>query len=139
MNDCSKPKEYKKLLFAICNFHAIIIARSKYGENGWNLVYDWTDADLNVSKKALKILLDEYKEVPYQLMTYLIGEILYGGRVIDDKDYRLMKTLIKTYIIPEIMQDGYKFSKSGLYYSPQPSTLSHYISYIESLPVNIAP
>jgi dynein heavy chain, axonemal len=37
------------------------------------------------------------------------------------------------------MHDGYKFSNSGLYYSPEPASLQDYLSYIESLPTNAAP
>lgn len=45
------------------------------------------------------------------------AEINYGGRVTDDKDVRLIKTIIKKYICLEALRDGYKFSESGIYYS----------------------
>jgi dynein heavy chain len=45
------------------------------------------------------------------------SEINYGGRVTDDKDVRLIKSILKRYINEGIVQDNYKFSKSGLYIS----------------------
>lgn len=57
----------------------------------------------------------------------------------DDKDFRLIRNIADKYFNYEMLQDGYKFSKSGLYYSPAAGSLEQYISYIESLPNNTAP
>ena len=38
-----------------------------------------------------------------------------------------------------MMKDGYKFSKSGLYYSHEASSIKEYGEYIESLPLKSAP
>ena len=48
----------------------------------------------------------------------MIGDIIYGGRVTDDKDNHLVHAIIKNYISPEVLMEGFKFSKSGLYFSP---------------------
>jgi dynein heavy chain len=61
------------------------------------------------------MLLDEYNQVPYKVINYLISEINYGGRVTDDKDVKLIKSIINGYCHPEALTDNYKFSKSGLY------------------------
>jgi len=51
------------------------------------------------------------------VLNYLGAEINYGGRVTDDKDVRLIKTILRQYIKPEIMEDGMRFSESGTYHS----------------------
>ena len=56
---CSKPKEYKKLLFALGYFHAAILERRKYGAIGWNIGYMWMNSDLETSKRQLKMYLEE--------------------------------------------------------------------------------
>lgn len=76
------------------------------------------------------MLLDEYTNVPYKVLNYLGAEINYGGRVTDDKDVRLIKTILSKYITPDIFKQGYKFSKSGIYYAPNLTELSDYITYI---------
>ncbi len=98
-------------------FHAIIQDRRKFGAIGWNIAYEFTNEDLTVCKKQLKMLLDEYDLVPYKVINFLGAEINYGGRVTDDKDVRLIKTILKNYINNDVMRDGYKFSESGLYSS----------------------
>jgi dynein heavy chain len=85
------------------------------------------------------MLLDEYDNVPYKVINFLGAEINYGGRVTDDKDVRLIKTILKNYISSDVMRDGYKFSKSGTYNSIEAGNLESYINYIQSLPLNPAP
>lgn len=85
------------------------------------------------------MLLDDYKEVPYKVIQFLGAEINYGGRVTDDKDVRLIKTILKLYINKESLRDGYKYSESGIYTSPPVGLLDEYIEYISNLPLNPAP
>jgi dynein heavy chain len=77
--------------------------------------------------------------VPYKVLNYLGAEINYGGRVTDDKDVRLIKTILKKYITPDVFKNDYKFSKSGIYYSPNLTELSDYATYIKNLPLNPEP
>jgi len=139
LKDCKKPNEFKKLLFGFCLFHAIIQDRRKFGPIGWNIAYEFTNEDLTVCKRQLKMLLDEYEQVPYKVINFLGAEINYGGRVTDDKDVRLIKTILKNYINNDVMRDGYKFSESGIYVSIESNNLESYITYISSLPLNPAP
>lgn len=44
------------------------------------------------------MLLDEYEVVPYKVLNFLGAEINYGGRVTDDKDVRLIKTILENYV-----------------------------------------
>ena len=139
-DDCLKRNEYKTLLFGLSFFHAIVQDRRKYGPIGWNVRYDFTNEDWMVSRKQIKIFLEEYDNIPYQVLDYLIGDINYGGRVTDDKDQRLIKTILATYITPEIFNfDKYKFSDSEIYYCPPPGEHDIYLTYIENLPVNSEP
>lgn len=44
--DCVKPKEFKKMVFALAFFHAAILERRKYGSLGWNIPYEWMNSDI---------------------------------------------------------------------------------------------
>jgi dynein heavy chain len=65
------------------------------------------------------------------VLNYIGAEINYGGRVTDDKDVILIKTILKTYIRPEMLEIGYKFSDSGLYYSLNPGDKEDYLDFIK--------
>ena len=54
------------------------------------------------------MLLEEYNDIPYKVLNFLGAEINYGGRVTDDKDVRLIKTILKLYINKDSLKDNYK-------------------------------
>ena len=135
----TKPEPYKKLLFAYCFFHAIVQDRRKFGPIGWNIPYEFTNEDLKCNLKQLKVFLDEYEEIPFKVLHFLGSEINYGGRVTDDKDVKLIGKILNVYINSSILEDTYKFSKSGRYYAPPSGDLEDYVDYIKSLPLQPSP
>ena len=137
---CSKPDLFKTFFFGLCFFHAIVQDRRKFGPIGWNVKYNFTNEDLKVSRMQLKNFLEEYDEVPYKVLNYLVAEINYGGRVTDDKDQRLIQTILLTYLNPKTLEyDNYKFSSSSIYYCPKPGNKDAYLAYIKSLPLATGP
>jgi dynein heavy chain len=40
-------------------------------------------------------------------------QITYGGRVTDAWDQRCLRTVLRRFFAPEILEEGYKFSPSG--------------------------
>jgi dynein heavy chain len=44
-----KQDKYKKLLFALCFFHSVLLERKKFLMLGWNIMYGFNDSDFEVS------------------------------------------------------------------------------------------
>ena len=57
--DCAQPHAWKKLIFGMCFFHAVVQERRRFGPLGWNEVYNFTDADLSISISQLRMFLDD--------------------------------------------------------------------------------
>ena len=58
--------------------------------------------------------IDDNEQLPYDALKYAIGECNYGGRVTDDKDRRLLNTLLGRVYRAEIMTDEvFNLSASG--------------------------
>lgn len=135
----TKPDEFRKLLFGLSIFHAVIQERKKYGSIGWNIPYEFTQEDFIFCRYQLQSFLDENEAIPYKVLNFVFAEINYGGRVTDDKDVKLINSLIRTFIRPESIQTGYTFSESGLYNSIDAKNHQEYINYIDSLPIYTSP
>ena len=54
----------------------------------------------------------------------------------DDWDRRSLMSILSIYMVPDILKDDYKFSKSGIYHAPPAgASFSGVISYLEPLPL----
>lgn len=153
-------------MFGLAFFHAIIQDRKKFGPLGWNvkvgcgfilllrfsehiltffffcfccLQYEFNDSDLDVSQQWLRMLLDEQKEIPWDSLLYVLGEINYGGRVTDSWDRRCIMAILRNYFTPQILDDAFAFSESGVYRAPPDTDKDGYLAYINSLPLEDAP
>ncbi|KAK8861127.1 hypothetical protein M9Y10_012822 [Tritrichomonas musculus] len=97
MEQCQKDREYKSLLFHLCVFHALMVERRKFGPQGFNRVYNFNPSDLQICSELLFDSLDSPQPIPWVPLRYLIGEIMYGGHISDDRDRRLCKTYLESF------------------------------------------
>ena len=84
-------------------FHSIILDRRKYGKIGWNVAYDFNESDFRISFRLLGLYLKKAYDnkdemIPWASLRYLIGEAMYGGRVTDDLDRRVLVTYLDEYM-----------------------------------------
>uniref|UniRef100_A0A5F8HIF6 Dynein axonemal heavy chain 6 n=1 Tax=Monodelphis domestica TaxID=13616 RepID=A0A5F8HIF6_MONDO len=127
-------REWRKIIFGICFFHAIIQERKKFGPLGWNICYEFNDSDRECALLNLNLYCQEGK-IPWDALIYITGEITYGGRVTDTWDQRCLRTVLKRFFSPETLEEGYKYSDSGIYFSPVADNIQEFRDYIERLPL----
>ncbi|NXT35371.1 DYH3 protein, partial [Pelecanoides urinatrix] len=134
-SSCQKPEMWQKLLFGLCFFHAIVQERRNFGPLGWNIPYEFNESDLRISMRQIQMFLNEYEEIPFEALTYLTGECNYGGRVTDDKDRRLLLSLLSIVYSKDIEQEKYMLAPGDDYYIPPHGPYESYIEYLRSLPI----
>jgi dynein heavy chain len=139
LNKSKNPKAFKKLLFALCFFHAVILDRRRFGALGWNIQYQFQETDLNVCITQLRDFIDMYAEIPYRTLHFLTYDINYGGRVTDDVDRRTICTILDDFINEAVLADDYSFTPSGKYLSIPTGTREHYLQHIAMMDSNPEP
>lgn len=86
------------------------------------------------------MFLDENEEIPFAALKYLTGECNYGGRVTDDKDRRLIITILNDYYCDGLAKDEtYKFTENDIYRTPTLPTHSDYYEFVKKMPINTSP
>ncbi|XP_039271711.2 dynein axonemal heavy chain 6-like [Styela clava] len=129
---------WRRVIFGICFFHAIIQERKKFGPLGWNIRYEFTDSDRECALLNLQLFCSETR-IPWDALIYITGEITYGGRVTDAWDQRCLRTVLSRFFREDTLSPDYKYSDSGVYFAPQYKTIDEYRDYIDKMPVSDDP
>eukprot|EP00842_Homolaphlyctis_polyrhiza_P003630 jgi/Hompol1/4268/HPOL_001758-RA len=139
---------FRPLVYVLAFFHAVVQERGKYGKIGWNVKYDFNESDFRVSITILRTYLNKTAatkdgKIPWTTLRYLIGETIYGGRVTDDYDRRVLMTYLDEYLgdfLFDSFQPFYFFANSHVQYKvPMWGSRDDYIVYIDGLPLTNAP
>lgn len=100
LDGCAHPL-FRPIVYVLAFFHAVVQERRKYDKLGWNICYDFNENDFLVCLDIVRMYLQRLADgdaVPWSSLKYLIGEVMYGGRVIDDFDRRIVATYMGEYM-----------------------------------------
>ncbi|KAM3865367.1 dynein axonemal heavy chain 6 [Diretmus argenteus] len=136
--DHTLGQQWRKMVFGICFFHAIVQERKKFGPLGWNICYEFSDSDRECALLNLNLYCRD-GTIPWDALIYITGEITYGGRVTDSWDQRCLRTILKDFFSPQTLESSYTYSPSGIYYAPETDHLEQYKKYIDGLPIRDDP
>lgn len=131
---CTKGREMRTMLFALCYFHACVVGRHKFGSQGWSRNYGFNFGDLTISGKVLVNYLNNNEFVPWDDIKYLQGEVMYGGHITDPWDRRVAIAYLHEYMSPDLLT-GHEFQPG--FKCPGPDEdYDFYKSYIDdSFPI----
>ena len=69
--------------------------------------------------------------MPYEALTYLVGESNYGGKVTDQRDRRCLLSILDSYLSPSVLDSNYKFGNVATF-----GTKLSYNEYLTAIKVS---
>ncbi|CAM9828576.1 unnamed protein product [Chrysoparadoxa australica] len=133
---CTDSFKYKKLLFSLSWFHAILLERRKFKSLGFNVPYEFNESDFSICHDLITVFLDEYPDkTPFDAIRYLIAEANYGGRVTDEWDRHLVNVYVNQFICDAAIEErSYALSELKEYCIPPDGDLQSYKEAIKAFP-----
>ena len=146
--DEARSHQFGTLAYVLAFFHAVVQERRKYGKLGWNVAYDFNETDFRISFSLLKSYCDGGQvdvergidDTLWMALKYLIGEAMYGGRVSDDYDRRILRVYLEEYFGDFLFDSFEKFSfhrgggSSGYELPDKPLSMRDHLATIDNFP-----
>lgn len=95
----------------MCSIKLECLESKKLNSHPWSECFIFL---CKVSVRQLQNLLEEHDEIPWEALTFLTGEVIYGGRVTDEWDMRCLGALLKRFLCPEALNPDYSYSPDGV-------------------------
>ncbi|KAF3703904.1 Dynein heavy chain 5, axonemal Axonemal beta dynein heavy chain 5 Ciliary dynein heavy chain 5 [Channa argus] len=139
--EISNLPQWKPLLYAVAFLHTTVQERRKFGPLGWNIPYEFNQADFTSSIQFVQNHLDNLdskRGVNWNCLRYMLGEVQYGGRVTDDLDKHLLNTFTRVWFSENTFTEKFSFYK-GYTIPSKSKTVQDILQHIEALPLVDSP
>lgn len=97
------PAERARLYFLLAWFNAVVQERLRYVPLGWSKRYEFNESDLKVACDTIDTWVDmaalgrsnlSPDKVPWSALRTLLGQCIYGGKIDNLFDQRLLETFL---------------------------------------------
>ncbi|KAK9497518.1 hypothetical protein O3M35_004223 [Rhynocoris fuscipes] len=128
-------------MFVLAWTHATLQERRTYIPQGWTSFYEFNDTDLSVAIAILKAILSkgESSNVYWEYLYGLYEIAVYGGRINNVYDLRVLSSYLRTFFTPDIIMSNNKKPLISNVMLPRSSNVQDHLDVIKQLPNNDKP
>lgn len=91
-----------QMLFGLAWFHAVVLERRNFVPQGWIKNYEFSNADLKAASDVI-ISIAKNKDIDWVTVVELLRQCVYGGRIENSLDERVLGKLIQTYFNEQVL------------------------------------
>jgi len=115
------PVERARLYFLLAWFNAVVQERLRYAPLGWSKKYEFNDSDLRCACDTIDTWMGvagrgrdniSPSRIPWSAIRTLISQTVYGGRIDNDFDQRLLNTYIERIFTASSFEDDFLLVRS---------------------------
>ena len=143
------PHERCRLHFLLAWFHAVIGERLRYVPIGWSKFYEFNESDQKCALEAIDEWINIHakdrsnispKQIPWDAIRTIIHQSMYGGKIDNDYDMKILESLVNLYFNEKTYDYNYPLFKtssenqSNVLKIPDKSNNSGYLEWINALP-----
>ena len=139
-----QPNERSRLYFLLAWLHAIIQERLRYVPLGWSKSYEFNESDLRCALDTIDCWVDTVaggranlppNKVPFDAIFTLMSDCVYGGKIDNGFDRRLLDTFLKKLFTVESFDADHKLVEDEAFVItiPEATRREQYIQWVENL------
>lgn len=137
------PAERARLYFLVAWLHSVLQERLRYSPLGWTKQYEFTDADQDTALACVDYWLDSVAggranvspdKIPWQAIRRLLKETVYGGKIDNEYDQKLLDSFVDHIFVPGAFEIGFKLVKGADVVAPDGAKFSDFEHWTEALP-----
>jgi dynein heavy chain 1 len=135
-----KPAERSRLYFLLAWFHATVIERLQYAPIGWSKRYEFSETDFRCALSSFDDWIDtvakgrshvDPEEIPWSALHAMLGQSLYGGRVDNPFDQRLLDAFIEKLFCAASFSASFELAEGVK--GPEGTRQEQFLSWVETL------
>ncbi|KAK0566065.1 dynein heavy chain [Tilletia horrida] len=139
------PAEVGRLYFLLAFFHATLTERLRYTPLGWSKPFEFNDSDAETAIETIEAWVSRIAKgrsnidpatIPWDALRSLLKQSIYGGKIDNDPDQRLLDSFVDSIFTPQAYEVGFALVKDSEkpLLAPEGSKMEHFIEWVQALP-----
>ncbi|KAK0531052.1 dynein heavy chain [Tilletia horrida] len=139
------PAEVGRLYFLLAFFHATLTERLRYTPLGWSKPFEFNDSDAETAVETIEAWVSRIAKgrsnidpatIPWDALRSLLKQSIYGGKIDNDPDQRLLDSFVDSIFTPNAYESGFALVKDAEkpLLAPEGSKMEHFIEWVQALP-----
>lgn len=142
------PNERGRLHLLLAWLHALIMERQRYIPIGWSKKYEFSEVDFKWAFEIVDAWIDKVagsqthvkpEEMPWKAITTLLSESVYGGKIDNDFDQKILQSLINRLFVPESYHSDFNLVPEDNFNMPEEISYENISKWIENIPPSLPP